>query len=350
MKDISEDVKGNDSKEVIQMSDESGQDVTPVENVEEFDKRMSQLGIRTPPDSSIASDNEGDYEDANELTSHNEQDNQEKILVELAKLRSDNVSLMTSNEKLNEEKLLVQKDLDDERKARIDAEEIIIQLRSRVEESRNGVMKLQQQQEEDRSRRRQQENVDNRRSSLMLNEPANLSKRASIKSHKRLSSISTNGNGDSKTNSLKDLHLNPAPTTNSNRTSQIVEITNQQMEINNLMNDLHKVRRELAVAREGKLASENALKALREFMDDSSNSNNKPKGLKLPPLPTDEETSIPTPTQHKSSGSWFFNRSNQSQDMTANNVSNQSVNNDNNDGGFDKPSTLRSISSFFSKQ
>lgn len=145
--------------------DSKVEDVTPVESVEEFDKRMSQIGLRTPPDSSIASD----IDDLD-----NSARDRQKILEELANLRSENVALMTENEKLSESRSITQQELDDEKKARVDAEEIIVQLRTRVEESRNGVMKLQQQQQEqDKSRKRQE--TEQKRSSFILNEPANLS-------------------------------------------------------------------------------------------------------------------------------------------------------------------------------
>ncbi|TIC65062.1 hypothetical protein E3Q01_02392 [Wallemia mellicola] len=310
--------------------DSKVEDVTPVESVEEFDKRMSQIGLRTPPDSSIASD----IDDLD-----NSARDRQKILEELANLRSENVALMTENEKLSESRSITQQELDDEKKARVDAEEIIVQLRTRVEESRNGVMKLQQQQQEqDKSRKRQE--TEQKRSSFILNEPANLSKRASIKSHKRLSSMSAD---NAKTN-LKDFHLQPQQAPSSNRSSQIIDMTNLQMENANLSNELQRMKKEIDTLREAKLSSDNALRALREFMDSSGE--DKPKGLKLPPLPTDEDVPTPT-TAHKSSGSWFFGRQSSGHQPSSSNAS--STHDQNTDGGFDKPSTLGSISSFFGK-
>lgn len=332
-------------------------DVTPATTVEEFDKRMSVLGLRTPPESSVSEENEEHLEHP-ELN----ENNFAKILSELAKVREDNVALMTSNEKYKQDCELIQQDLEIEKKQRIDAEEIIVQLRTRVEESRNGVMKLQQQQQEqDKSRRRQE--TESKRSSFILNEPVNLSvgwvlqtefflndllqKRASIKSHKRLSSMSTDN-----AKALKDFHLQPQqPPSNapSNRSSQVIDMTNLQMENANLSNELQRMRKEVDALKEGKLSSENALRALREFMDSSGEE--KPKGLKLPPLPTDEDVPTPTTAAHKANGSWFFGRqpsnANYTHESTSSQHSNASTHS--NDGGFDKPSTLRSISNFFGK-
>ncbi|TIA88747.1 hypothetical protein E3P99_02427 [Wallemia hederae] len=359
-------------EEFIQMEDHTHSltknddvDVTPATTVEEFDKRMSTLGLRTPPDSSVGEDHENENE--NELLEgvNSAQDTHDtpnayddastptdtsKILAELAQLREENVSLMTSNEKYKQDCELIAQDLEAEKRQRVDAEEIIVQLRTRVEESRNGVMKLQQQQQEqDKSRRRQE--TESKRSSFILNEPSNLSKRASIKSHKRMSSMSADN-----AKSLKDLHLQPSQQQPaSNRSSQIVDMTNLQMENANLSNEIQRMKKEMDALKEGKLSSENALKALREFMDSSGE--DQPKGLKLPPLPTDEDVPTPT-TTHKPNGSWFFGKQSQSQSQSSSSPANhshestpsqQSNASSNNDGGFDKPSTLRSISSFFGK-
>ncbi|TIA92305.1 hypothetical protein E3P81_01585 [Wallemia ichthyophaga] len=354
---VGENENGNENEQ-------DAEDIPPAKTVDEFDKRMSVLGLRTPPES------ERDIEHA-EKAEHTEHD-LEKILSELAKVREDNVALMTSNEKYKEDCELIAQELEIEKKQRVDAEEIIVQLRTRVEESRNGVMKLQQQQEQDKSRRRQE--TESKRSSFILSEPANLSKRASIKSHKRLSSVSAdnasisgNGNGNGNTTkSLKDLHLNPQPApqqpssnASSNRSSQVMDMTNVQMENANLSNEIQRLRREVDVIKEGKLSSENALRALREFMDSSGEE--KPSGLKLPPLPTDEDVPTPTDTAHKTNASWLFGRQQSSArnaDGTTPTLTQQSHSQLNshahshapsNDGGFDKPSTLRSISSFFGK-
>ncbi|TFK26170.1 hypothetical protein FA15DRAFT_616175 [Coprinopsis marcescibilis] len=209
-------------------------------------------------------------------------------------------------------------ELDQARKKMREDEEAIVLLRAKVEESRRGLMRLQTE-----NRRQTMAPIDVNRASLLGGSSPPVNKRASFtpmtgrsNAHRRISSVSDIGLA------IADLRVSPKggqtltlpdtggssvftpPPTGGLRFSASPrhspplspksecspsELDELRGELKRIKQDLETARHDLVEAIEGKEASETCVKALREFIADTSFSEAQslnPMSIKLPPPPT----------------------------------------------------------------
>ncbi|TDL23714.1 hypothetical protein BD410DRAFT_786979 [Rickenella mellea] len=233
------------------------------------------------------------------------------------------------------------------RKKSQEDDDAIAMLRTKVEESRRGLMRLQTE-----SRRMSQMSVDTSRASASPfnfgSAPPSSAKRASFapltgsgavrvgSSHRRVSSVSDSAyvladrsadisdpsiSPNAQIVSLPDATFSQGPTSSRRvsgffgRTSppqpqqQLVEepdapeqIDALRRELASMRTELDEARHEVSDANEAREASEQCVKALRDFISENAIGENNAHPIKLPPLPSDANDDVP---EAKKAGGWM---------------------------------------------